>query len=456
MNRHSLTASLVFTIIAGAHGACGPKGDDTKADPVPGGQTPDGGSGDATTGSDGGGGLPSVAAQIAAGESHTCAILKGGRVKCWGKDSAGQLGQALGSAGGSGTDRLDPKPLAPIDLGGGRATALALGREHSCALLDDGGVKCWGNNSVGGALGIGGSFSSAGFDKDSMGAALPKVDLGRKAVAIRSGNLHVCALLDDETAKCWGNNNVGQLGMASADDYFTPGRAIDAGAKIKELATGGLHTCAILENGVVKCWGDNVTGQLGLGDTVNRGNVPGATVASLPAVDLGGKAIAISAGTYHSCAVLEGGKVKCWGANKDGELGQGDDRPRGAKPNEMGTNLAAVDLGGVATAVVAANATSCAILEGGKVKCWGSNVYGVTGLGEPGGRGGRPNEMGTNLPALDLPAIASISSRENHVCATSTSGEVRCWGENSNGQLGYGDNKRRELVGSGTPALLLE
>ncbi|MBS2018281.1 MAG: hypothetical protein JST00_35755 [Deltaproteobacteria bacterium] len=453
LHSRSLSSALVVLIASGALAvACGPKGDDASP-PTPPAASDAGTSGsDAASSSDGQTTPSSTSAKIGTGEQNTCAILDGGGVKCWGSDAAGQLGQARGDY----KNELAPKPLAPIDLEGRKAVSVGAGKEHACALFDDGKVKCWGNNTLGGALGIGGNFGSAGGSANTMGANLPVVELGGKAVALTVGTLHNCALLEDGTAKCWGNNDGGALGMASTDDYWTPGRAIDAGAKIKMISAGYRYTCAVLEDGILKCWGDNVTGTLGLGDTENRANKPGQTVAALPAVDVGGKVVSVSAGYYHTCALLEGGKVKCWGSNRSGELGQGDIESRGTKPNEMGAKLPPIDLDGVATAVVAGDASTCALLEGGKVKCWGANDAGTVGLGEPGPRGYRPNEMGKNLPALDLPPTVALSMRSKHVCATSTTGEVRCWGSNSHGQLGYGDREPRALVGAKTPAIALE
>jgi alpha-tubulin suppressor-like RCC1 family protein len=448
-------ASLALLATAGMASVFGcaskanePAPSSTPATPADSGTSVTADGGDASTATDG---SSSTKVQAVAGKSHTCAILSGGKVKCWGKDSVGQLGLALGIGG---DDKVNPRSLAFVDLGG-FATALALGGEHSCALLDDGSVKCWGNNNSG-QLGIGGAYGSAGLSPGSMGANLLKVELGAKAVAITAGESFACALLEDATVKCWGNNNLGQLGYGNNDDYFAPAIPINTGAKVKSISAGDKHTCAVLEGGSVKCWGDNVTGQLGLGDTNSRCNANGQSVASLAAVDLGGPVASVSAGAYHTCAILEGGKVKCWGSNGDGQLGLGDMTSRGDKPNQMGANLPAIDLDGVATAVVTGNNHTCAILEGGKVKCWGWNQYGVVGLGEPGSRGDSPNEMGANLPPLSLPSTQHLSTRDTHVCATSATGEVRCWGENSNGNLGYDDKNSRSLVGPATPPVVFE
>ncbi|MET0285993.1 MAG: hypothetical protein ABW352_16035, partial [Polyangiales bacterium] len=118
--------------------------------------------------------------------------------------------------------------------------------------------------------------------------------------------------------------------------------AVNLGAAARSVSAGTQHTCAILEGGSVKCWGLNDAGQLGIGSVVNAGDAVGA----LGAVDLGtGRtAVALDLGT-HSCALLDDGSVKCWGANTDGELGQGDTNPRGAAPGTMGDALLPVDLG---------------------------------------------------------------------------------------------------------------
>jgi len=122
---------------------------------------------------------------------------------------------------------------------------------------------------------------------------------------------------------------------------------LGSGRTAKAISLGGFSTCAILDNNSVKCWGDNYFGQLGLGDTDARGDGTNEMGDTLPAVDLGtGRtATAIQSGAYHTCAILDNGSVKCWGNNDSGQLGQGDTENRGDGANEMGTNLLAVQLG---------------------------------------------------------------------------------------------------------------
>ena len=191
-------------------------------------------------------------------------------------------------------------------------------------------------------------------------------------------------------------------------------------------------------------------GQLGLGDTGNRGDDPGEMGDNLPAVDLGtGRtATAISAGGDHTCALLDNGAVKCWGDNGYGQLGLGDTANRGDDAGEMGDNLPAVDLGTgrTATAISAGDDHTCALLDNGTVKCWGANTIGQLGLGDTANRGDGPGEMGDNLPAVDLGTgrtATAISAGGSHTCALLDNGAVKCWGYNTSGQLGLGDTEHR-------------
>jgi alpha-tubulin suppressor-like RCC1 family protein len=170
------------------------------------------------------------------------------------------------------------------------------------------------------------------------------------------------------------------------------------------IAAGLAHTCALLEGGSVKCWGGNGSGQLGLGDKDNRGHASGQMGDELPAVDLGEGAIALSiaAGYKHTCVRLMDGAVACWGGSFEGQLGLGDQEARGDGPGEMGNVLPRVDFGanvGVSFFSLG-HYHSCARLTNGAVKCWGNNDDGELGLGDLGDRGDQPDEMGNALPAV--------------------------------------------------------
>jgi alpha-tubulin suppressor-like RCC1 family protein len=309
-----------------------------------------------------GGNLPPVdlgpgrtALQIVGGAIHTCARLDDSTVKCWGAGNGGQLGLGDLVERGSGPGEMGAN-LPPVDFGPGRtAVQLAAGDVHSCARLENGSVKCWGNNFYG-QLGLGDSQARGGAPAQ-MGANLPAVNLGpgRSAVDIASKGNHTCARLDDGSTKCWGQNDGAQLGDGTLQDRGTqPAHmgvglaALDLGPgrTVLQIAPGYRHTCALLDNGAVKCWGQASAGQLGSGDTQARGDQLGEMGASLPVVDLGPGRLAtrLTAGVDHTCARLDNADIKCWGDNNIGQLGLGDALNRGGTPGSMGAGLAPVPL----------------------------------------------------------------------------------------------------------------
>jgi len=291
---------------------------------------------------------------LALGAEHSCARLLNGSVKCWGANGSGQLG--IGDANDRGATLADMQTLPAVDLGTDlTATAIAAGRAHSCALLNDGSVKCWGANEYG-QLGQG-HLDTLGDDPGEMGDALWRIDLGTDltATAISARGDHTCALLDDHSIKCWGSNSSGQLGTGDAlnhgDAADTMGDALPVvdlgtGRTAKAIAVGGSHSCANTDIDRVKCWGRNTYGELGLGDTVDRGIDPATLGDNLDNVELGTQRTvrAIAAGNSHSCAVLDDGTVRCWGSNGNGELGLGDTDERGVNAGQMGDNLSLVDV----------------------------------------------------------------------------------------------------------------
>lgn len=336
-------------------------------------------------------------------------------------------------------------------------TQLATGSAHSCGLLANGNIKCWGGNYIG-QLGAG-DTNNRGSASGEMGDLLPAVDLGSGhtaiQVAVNGQSRHTCALLDDGNVKCWGANDNGQLGLGDTTARGrTPGEMGDSlptvelgtGRTATYIAVSSYHTCALLDDGTVKCWGLNANGQLGQGDANPRGGAPGEMGDALPAVDLGtGRtAVQIAVGNYHNCALLSDGGVKCWGRNTERQLGSGDGSHRGTAPGQMGDALPTVNLGTgrTATQVAAGRFHACALLDNGQVKCWGDNANGQLGLGDMTSRGGAPGEMGDALPAVDLGtgrAAIQMAAGAYHTCALLDDGNVKCWGLNANGQLGLGD-----------------
>jgi cysteine-rich repeat protein len=396
---------------------------------------------------------------IAAGSMYTCAILHGGDLKCWGRNGVGQLGLGDLEIRGDAAGEMGSN-LPAVDLGAGEAAvAVAAGFFHSCAVLQGGQVKCWGKNAFG-ALGLGDTVDRGG-GLGEMGDDLPAVDLGEgaRATSVVVGYHHTCALLDDGRVKCWGLNAYGQLGLGDDDPRGDGPNEMGDHLPVVDLGEGevaaaivgaDMNTCALLQSGGIKCWGFSIYGQLGLGDTESRGDDPDEMGDNLPAIDLGAgrTATAVATRRYSTCAILDNGGVKCWGLNDRGELGLGDTARRGDDPNEMGDNLPMVDLGAGATAAAidVGEASACALLHDGRVKCWGYNYEGDLGLGDVAPRGDDPNEMGDDLPAVDLGAgrtATAIAKGWWHTCARLDDGSLKCWGLNAEGELGQGDTVSR-------------
>jgi alpha-tubulin suppressor-like RCC1 family protein len=270
-------------------------------------------------------------AQLAAGRGFTCARLADGQVACWGSNAVGQLGTGAASKppkAKGGEAAPDPPPLRSgvlPALAVSGAQWLSLGRAHSCGLILGGSVVCWGDDSLGqlGRHAPPGEGAPKGKPRAAAPARpIPPVKGLKGASEIAAGERHACARLADDTVRCWGDNASGQLGDGTTSARPAPVEVKGLPASAFGLALGSLHTCAILTDATVACWGDNARGQLGDGTTTSRPSP--ALVAGLQGVR------AITARGDHTCAHLESGAVRCWGANDAGQIDSGPDRERKA------------------------------------------------------------------------------------------------------------------------------
>jgi hypothetical protein len=324
-----------------------------------------------------------TAKAVAAGLSGTiCAILDDDSVKC-------SFGERLENAFEGSYFWYDFNDVDFGS--GRTAKAIAIGSSHNCSILDDSTIKCWGHNYYGqlGLTNLTLLKAYGDFEPLQMDQSLPTVDLGtnRTAKALALSWPHSCALLDDDSVRCWGSNNLGQLGTGVLFDRDRPTDmgdnlgAVDLGVGQTALAiaAGNHHTCAILaSDSSVKCWGNNEYGQLGLGDNLSRGKWEGQMGDFLPTVDLGTgrSAVSITAGYDVTCVILDNGSIKCWGYNNYGQLGTGDTADRGGNSSDMGDNLPAVDIGvgRTAQAISAGSSHTCALLDDSSIKCWGHDT----------------------------------------------------------------------------------
>jgi alpha-tubulin suppressor-like RCC1 family protein len=289
-----------------------------------------------------------------------------------------------------------------------------LGVNHTCALLENATLKCWGLNGSG-QLGLG-DTQSRGLTAASMGDALPAVNLGASRVpqAISAGEASTCALLRSGELICWGANNLGQLGQENTTAIGSanvpasaPVIGLGAGLRAVALTTSESFSCVRLGGQSIKCFGLNAEGQLGLGDTVNRGDRRPSMGSALPAVAVepGLTARDVQCGRASCCAIINlSGALKCWGANESGQLGLEDTAARGAAANQMGISLPFVELGRLSRVLQVAVGAGhvCALLESGSLKCWGKNDNGQLGLGHRNNVGDIPGSMGEALRDVAL------------------------------------------------------
>ncbi|HZN19292.1 MAG TPA: tandem-95 repeat protein [Micromonosporaceae bacterium] len=373
----------------------------------------------------------SAVLQVSAGGSHTCTLLHGGTIRCWGLNGNGQLG--------NGTTANSLVPVAVTGVSG--AKAVAAGGFHTCAVLGDGTVRCWGNDAMGQV-----GDASAG-DTSSAPAAVSGITAANPAKALSLGEFHSCALLTDGAVRCWGHNGFGQLGDGTTGDRSTatavaglPDPTVDPALV---LSTGSSHTCVLLDDDdrTVRCWGHNAYGSLGhataVVDSVMQPSSsplvvrfddnPDPLVEHL--VPLTGST-ALTSGQYHTCARGSGGGVRCWGNNNRGQLGA-DPKPLTGELEDSVNALAVGGLG-AAGAVTAGGFHTCALV-GTAMRCWGYNFFGQ--LGGYAASSHRPVQV------TALTGATAVATGTEFACAlinADTTDKPVCWGSNTDGRLGAG------------------
>lgn len=310
---------------------------------------------------------------IACGDFHSCALMKDRTVRCWGRNRDGEIGD------GTDTDRTRPVLVKGVS----GVQELALGANFSCARMSDKTVRCWGSGRLRGDATI--------LDKQPP-TAVPGIS---DIVQLRAGGYMICALDGAGETKCWG---------------LDPKPAAPKGAV--ELAVAGAHGCSRAADGSVRCWGEGIWGA----QTGESFSNPGIV-----------KAKAIATGDSFGCALVETGNVMCWGRNDEGELGvqpDSDNHPSATPVPRISAALA----------IAAAESHVCALTAGSTVTCWGANDEGELGRGT--------RTLGEGPQSLVGLRASQIALGADHVCVLTPESAIMCWGSNRNGQLGNGSTER--------------
>ena len=367
-----------------------------------------------------------LSSRLGNGHSNACIILDNGQVRCWGS----LYGTGVPGSGNIGDDET-PDQVRTVDLGDRTVVEVDGGQLFTCALLDNGDVRCWGlgGNSGSGFNGLPDEDRTIGLNEEPL--EFPAIDLGGQATAIASGNFHSCAILEDGSVRCWGQNSEGQLGYGNTDtvgDDESPDDAgpvpLGSGETATAITAGRFHTCALLESGDVRCWGTRLSlpGQVeNIGD-----NEPAS--AGVLATFGGARAVAISAGQDSTCALVESGELWCWGGGFAATYSRGFSQGSVATPTQ-------VDLGGrTAAGITVGFQHACVLVDDGDLYCWGIGAGGRLGYGNVDDIGngtmatlesplsGGPVEVGVGRTVL------TASAGDKTTCALLDNLTVRCWG----------------------------
>ena len=371
-------------------------------------------------------------AEISAGAAGACVRRHDGTARCWGVNQSGQVGDGSVVDTPVPVEVLSPDGSAPLD----GVTSISTGFSHACAAVADGQARCWGYGWDGG-LGNGTNAQVNPLpvvvsDPEGTGALTDVATVG-------AGGGFSCALLTTHEARCWGANDGGQLGDGTTTDRPRPVVVRDEAGSgplggITQVEVGGFHACALLDSGQARCWGDNTEGRLGDGTTTDRSR-PVAVTNEAGTGPLTG-ITAIAAGYEQTCALLESGQARCWGSSRDGLLGNGD-TTSSARPVAVSDPVGAGPLAGIVQLGSGGAPQMCATIESGEAYCWGDNEGGLLGDGTTTDRH-RPTLVSDAAGSGPLTGVVAVAPGVRQTCARLASGEARCWGRNHDGRLGDG------------------
>lgn len=339
-------------------------------------------------------------AEMALGEAHSCALLTDRTVRCWGNSEEGQVGD--GSIG-RGARHLRPTQVHGLTT----ATQIAAGSDHTCARLADGTVRCWGHGGIG-------RIGDGAYESRPIPVMVPNLT---RVVGLARAHTNSCAWLEDGTARCWGSNQYGQLGNATTTDSFTPA-VVQNLTRVAALSTGERSVCALREDKTVWCWGEGHSGELGDGRSG-----PGSQAHVPEPISTLGDVEQIAMAAYSGCARFVTGPVRCWGSNLFGQVGDGSNVAR----------LVPTPVRGLASdSRLAPGAVHmCALDRAGAAFCWGRGYSGELG-------GGVAQSRSAAVASMNRSGAVGLAAGVDHTCAWYADATVQCWGSNEFGQLGDG------------------
>ncbi len=284
---------------------------------------------------------------------------------------------------------------------------IVAGTTQSCGVTTAAAAVCWGDNHYGG-LGDGTHVNRL------RPVQVAGLGWGVRGIGVGSG--FACALTSAGGVQCWGRNEHGQLGNRTTTDSATPVQVEGMAWGVVALRVSWANACVIMRDHSAHCWGENANGNLGDGTTIDR--MTPVHVRGFPA-----GVTSISPGLDHSCATTPSGATKCWGGNRDGQLGDGTTIDS-LVPVTVSHLTGSVQ-------VVAGTSHSCARTSAGLVACWGLNDVGQLG-------DGTSTSHTTPVQVVRLRGVDSITTAGEHSCARTSAGAMKCWGSNWSGQLGDG------------------
>lgn len=353
-------------------------------------------------------GIPERVTAISAGAYHTCALTVSGNIYCWGYNYEGQLG----------SETTEYYSATPIKVAGDSDvfTSISVGAITSCATTTTGSAKCWGANTV--------TLSGDSYASGDSSTPVAVPEMPERIISIDPGGPHTCAVTEPGKLYCWGGNRTGELGNGTTANSLTPVEVSGILGAVASVSAGSDHTCAVTVDGELYCWGGNESGQLG--DGTNNDNSSPVKISAFSS-----KTRKVMAAYQRTCAISDEGSLKCWGNNQYGSIGDGTTRNRNTPVDVMGISNGVEEVSGFSM-------TSCALVTGGSIKCWGAmsnELFSNLALGN-----GYKTAYSTPVDVTGLSSgveQVDIDTGGGHACAVMTNGGVKCWGE---GWLGDGED----------------